>query len=45
MIYIYYFFYNIAWSGMLVGYTAEILPYNRTLKEIHSPFESRTAKR
>ncbi|KIW80635.1 hypothetical protein Z517_07251 [Fonsecaea pedrosoi CBS 271.37] len=28
MIYIYYFWYNIAWSGMLVGYTAEILPYN-----------------
>lgn len=28
MIYIYYFWYNIAWSGMLVGYTVEILPYN-----------------
>lgn len=28
MIYIYYFFYNIAWSGMLVGYTCEILPYS-----------------
>ncbi|KAK4943905.1 hypothetical protein LTR10_016621 [Elasticomyces elasticus] len=27
-IYIYYFFYNWAWSGMLVGYTVEILPYN-----------------
>ncbi|KIX03380.1 uncharacterized protein Z518_06932 [Rhinocladiella mackenziei CBS 650.93] len=27
MIYIYYFWYNIAWSGMLVGYTVEILPY------------------
>jgi len=27
-IYIYYFFYNIAWSGLLVGYTVEILPYN-----------------
>jgi MFS family permease len=27
MIYIYYFFYNLAWSGMLIGYTAEILPY------------------
>jgi MFS family permease len=28
MIYIYYVFYNMAWSGMLVGYGAEILPYN-----------------
>lgn len=28
MIYIYYTFYNIAWSGLLVGYTVEILPYN-----------------
>jgi len=28
MIYIYYFFYNLAWSGLLVGYTVEILPYN-----------------
>lgn len=28
MIYIYYFFYNMAWSGMLVGYSVEILPYN-----------------
>ena len=27
MIFIYYFFYNCAWSGMLIGYTAEILPY------------------
>lgn len=27
MIYIYYFFYNLAWSGLLVGYSAEILPY------------------
>ncbi|GMF89408.1 unnamed protein product [Aspergillus oryzae] len=27
MIYIYYVFYNIAWSGLLVGYTVEILPY------------------
>jgi len=27
MIYIYYFFYNLAWSGLLVGYTVEILPY------------------
>lgn len=28
MIYIYYVFYNMAWSGLLVGYGAEILPYN-----------------
>jgi MFS family permease len=28
MIYIYYFWYNMAWSGMLVGYSVEILPYN-----------------
>ncbi|KAE8380318.1 hexose transporter protein [Aspergillus bertholletiae] len=28
MIYIYYVFYNIAWSGLLVGYTVEILPYS-----------------
>ena len=28
MIYIYYFFYNLAWSGLLVGYTVEILPFN-----------------
>lgn len=27
-IYIFYTFYNIAWSGLLVGYTVEILPYN-----------------
>ena len=27
MIFIYYFFYNLAWSGLLIGYTAEILPY------------------
>ena len=27
MIYIYYFFYNLAWSGLLVGYSVEILPY------------------
>ncbi|KAL2215456.1 putative transporter [Thermoascus aurantiacus ATCC 26904] len=28
MIYIYYVFYNTAWSGLLIGYTVEILPYN-----------------
>jgi len=27
-IYIFYFFYCLAWSGLLVGYTVEILPYN-----------------
>jgi hypothetical protein len=27
MIFIYYFFYNLAWSGLLIGCTAEILPY------------------
>jgi len=27
MIFIFYLFYNIAWSGLLVGYTVEILPY------------------
>lgn len=28
MIYIYYMFYNMAWSGLLIGYTVEILPYS-----------------
>ncbi|MCJ1385226.1 hypothetical protein MMC17_008347 [Xylographa soralifera] len=28
MIFLYYVFYNLAWSGLLVGYTVEILPYN-----------------
>jgi Sugar (and other) transporter len=28
MIFIYYLFYNLAWSGLLVGYTVEILPYS-----------------
>lgn len=27
-IFIYYVFYNLAWSGLLVGYGVEILPYN-----------------
>lgn len=27
-IFIYYCFYNMAWSGLLVGYAVEILPYN-----------------
>jgi MFS family permease len=32
MIYIYYLFYNIAWSGLLIGYTVEILPYSLRAK-------------
>lgn len=32
MIFIYYIFYNMAWSGLLVGYGAEILPYNLRAK-------------
>lgn len=28
MIFLFYFFYNSAWSGLLVGYSVEILPYN-----------------
>jgi hypothetical protein len=28
MIFLYYCFYNLAWSGLLVGYSAEILPYS-----------------
>lgn len=28
MIFLYYCFYNTAWSGLLVGYGVEILPYN-----------------
>jgi hypothetical protein len=28
MIFIFYLFYNIAWSGLLVGYPCEILPYS-----------------
>ncbi|CAG8951282.1 hypothetical protein HYFRA_00008031 [Hymenoscyphus fraxineus] len=27
-IFIYYVFYNTAWSGLLIGYSVEILPYN-----------------
>lgn len=32
MIYLYYTFYNIAWSGLLVGYTVEILPFSMRAK-------------
>lgn len=28
MIFLYYLAYNTAWSGLLIGYTVEILPYN-----------------
>lgn len=28
MIFLYYLAYNTAWSGLLVGYTVEVLPYN-----------------
>jgi hypothetical protein len=28
MIFLYYIFYNSAWSGLMVGYAVEILPYN-----------------
>ena len=31
-VYIYYIFYNMAWSGLLVGYAAEILPYTLRAK-------------
>jgi len=32
MIFLYYTFYNTAWSGLLVGYTVEILPYTMRAK-------------
>lgn len=32
MIFIYYVFYNSAWSGLLVGYAVEILPFNIRVK-------------
>ncbi|CZT18155.1 related to hexose transporter protein [Ramularia collo-cygni] len=32
MVFIYYIFYNLAWSGLLVGYGCEILPYNLRAK-------------
>jgi hypothetical protein len=34
MIFLYYVFYNSAWSGLLVGYGVEILPYNIRAKVI-----------
>lgn len=36
MIFLYYVFYNCAWSGLLVGYGVEILPYNIRAKVINS---------
>lgn len=38
MIYIYYFCYNLAWSGLLVGYSVEILPYNIRAKGLTITF-------
>ncbi|KAF2279110.1 hexose transporter protein [Westerdykella ornata] len=32
MIFLYYTFYNMAWSGLLVGYTVEILPFSLRAK-------------
>jgi len=32
MIFLYYVFYNTAWSGLLVGYGVEIMPYNLRAK-------------
>jgi hypothetical protein len=40
MIFIYYLFYNIAWSGLLVGYTVEILPYSIRAKVNNVPVSS-----
>ena len=34
MIFIYYFFYNLTWLGLLIGYTAEILPYKIRAKDL-----------
>lgn len=34
-IFIFYCFYNMAWSGLLVGYAVEILPYNIRAKVSH----------
>lgn len=38
MIFIYYVFYNMAWSGLLVGYSAEILPYSLRAKGMTAMF-------
>jgi len=34
MIFVYYMFYNIAFAGLLVGYSVEILPFNIRAKVI-----------
>jgi MFS family permease len=39
-IFIFYVFYNLAWSGLLVGYGVEILPYNIRAK-VRFPFPIR----
>jgi hypothetical protein len=38
MIFLYYVFYNTAWSGLLVGYGVEIMPYNLRAKVLESFF-------
>ncbi|OQO08961.1 hypothetical protein B0A48_05851 [Cryoendolithus antarcticus] len=38
MIFIYYVWYNMAWSGLLVGYSAEILPYSLRAKGMTAMF-------
>ncbi|PNS18955.1 High-affinity glucose transporter [Sphaceloma murrayae] len=38
MIFLYYVFYNVAWSGLLVGYCVEILPYNIRAKGLTMVF-------
>jgi len=38
MIFMYYVFYNLAWSGLLVGYSVEILPYNIRAKGMTAMF-------
>ncbi|RQM06891.1 hypothetical protein DH86_00000036 [Scytalidium sp. 3C] len=38
MIFIYYVFYNLAWSGLLVGYGAEILPFSIRAKGLNVMF-------
>jgi len=40
VIFVYYFFYNLAWSGLLIGYTAEILPYSIRAKGLTVVFLS-----
>lgn len=42
VIFIYYVFYNTAWSGLLVGYSVEILPYNIRAKVSLASFKRLT---